>query len=692
MTESQLVEEVKTLRARVAELDTALADCTAGHQAVADQRDLLHSIVEETTDAVFVKGGDGRYIMCNAATGKAFGSPVDGIVGRLDSDLFDAETTERIRAIDRRILSSGVSETYEQELANGGNEARTYSIYKWPRRDRTGGIIGLIGIARDVTAAKQAYKALQQSEEQYRTLQQNLPVGIWRTTPDGRALSVNAELVRMYGYESEQEVLNTPIDSFWPESGDRKAFKERLETSGFVSGLEYRQQRKDGSIIWVSSSIRVARDEQGEVFCYDGIDIDITERRRAEEALERARAELEDRVRERTAELTRANEQLRRESAVRRHAEQEARESEERFRQLSDAAFEGVAIHESGKIIDGNLAIAAMFGCSPEDLVGKTRVELVAPESRDSTRESLRRHTLSGDERGWETVGVRADGTTFPIEVRDKSIPYHGRMVRVTTVRDITDRKAAEEQARRHQAELAHVLRFATMGEMAAGIAHEVNQPLAAIANYTRGCIIRLQSDRGDRKELLEAMRLAAQQAERAGKIIHRLRHLVGGRRPERTPVDINELVQRSIDYSELDIQWRGVTASLELAPDLPIVQVDPIQIEQVVLNLMRNAVEAMSSPGTLTREMVIRTAAVGQGTVDLMVCDTGPGVPDEVRERVFDQFMTTKIGGLGMGLSISRSIAEAHGGKLRVEPNPGGGAVFRLTLPLDGGDDDEAG
>jgi C4-dicarboxylate-specific signal transduction histidine kinase len=250
----------------------------------------------------------------------------------------------------------------------------------------------------------------------------------------------------------------------------------------------------------------------------------------------------------------------------------------------------------------------------------------------------------------------------------------------------IIERHEAQEELRRHREELAHVSRLSTMGEMASSLAHELNQPLSAIANYVRGCQRRMRGETWDRDELLEAMEAAASQAERAGRIVGSLRDFVAKREPRRLPVEINRVVAVAVDLVIAEAKVRGGGIRFEPAAGLRLVLADAIQIEQVILNVVRNALEAMGETGTGHRDVVIRTVAGAPGTVEVAISDSGPGLPEGAVDKVFDAFYTTKSEGMGIGLSISRTIIEAHRGRLWATVNEDCGMTFHFTLPVDEG------
>ena len=249
---------------------------------------------------------------------------------------------------------------------------------------------------------------------------------------------------------------------------------------------------------------------------------------------------------------------------------------------------------------------------------------------------------------------------------------------------DLTERKLAEEEARRHGEEMARVTRVSMMGELASGIAHEINQPLAAIVIDCDSCqqLLNVESSpQGER--LRELFGSVSAQANRAGEIVRRLRDLVRKAAPRRSRVDLNDCVRETIGLAESDLETSKVALDLKLDQSIPLVMVDRIQIEQVILNLVRNAVEAMQETEPQDRQLTVRTAAAGGNEIELSVSDTGMGLAAADADTVFDTFFTTKASGLGMGLAISRSIVEAHGGRIWVTPNADRGATFHFTVPV---------
>ena len=268
--------------------------------------------------------------------------------------------------------------------------------------------------------------------------------------------------------------------------------------------------------------------------------------------------------------------------------------------------------------------------------------------------------------------------------MRSRTIRWvDGKRVRLHRANDITERKQAEELSRQQQEKLQMTSRLITIGEMASTLAHEMNQPLAAIANYTRGCVRRLRSGNWNAAELLDALDKTALQAERAGKVIQRARGFLSKREPAFSACDVNDVIHGVVTLIEIEAENSGVAIAMEFDRSLPRVRCDPVMIEQVVLNLVKNAIEAMQNVALPARRLVLRTSAAAGGMVHVAVSDSGPGVPKNFEEKLLAPFYTTKALGMGLGLHICRSIIEAHAGRLWAELNPEGGATLLFSLPI---------
>lgn len=359
-------------------------------------------------------------------------------------------------------------------------------------------------------------------------------------------------------------------------------------------------------------------------------------------------------------------------------------ENEYRLRAIIESEPECVKLQAAdGTVLEINPAGLKLVDAEKyEQIIGKQIYCVVAPEFIDIYRENMRR-VFSGESVVYEFKAITLKNRvswmeTHAVPLRDARGTIYA-LLGIT--RDITEHKQSEEQARRHQTELARVARLSTMGEMATGIAHELNQPLSAIANFARGCIRRLRSDNMDPRELIEPLEEVCEQAERAGEILRHVRDFVRKSELQMKPLDINQIVRTVVKFTELEARQQGASVRLFLADELPPVLADSIMVEQVICNLVRNAVEAMAEHHSPRREVCIHTRPIGDDAVEIEIVDTGPGIDGAVIDQVFDQFFTTKPEGVGMGLSISRSIIESHGGSVRAESGRNGGATFRFTL-----------
>jgi two-component system sensor histidine kinase TtrS len=360
---------------------------------------------------------------------------------------------------------------------------------------------------------------------------------------------------------------------------------------------------------------------------------------------------------------------------------------------ILDSVADGIfGVDLEGRATFVNRAMEQITGWRAGELIGRNQHDVLHHTRADGSPHSPRQcpiYASCKNDRALyvaEDVFWKKDGSSILVEysstpIRDAKANIIGSVV---VFRDITERKQAEEEARQHQLELAHVGRLSTMGEMAFGMAHELNQPLTAIAANAHACIRMLESGTAERERCADVMERIAAQAERAGEIIRQLRGLARKDQPERRSTDINALVREVAVLFEPEARRAGVSVRMDLQDRLPEVPVQPIQIEQVILNLARNAIEAMLDTPEGKRSLTIATGLEPTGTaLEVSVRDTGPGLDETLIREIFNPFVTTKPRGIGLGLSISLRIIEAHAGNLEVKSPPGRGAVFRFTLPL---------
>lgn len=465
----------------------------------------------------------------------------------------------------------------------------------------------------------------------------------------GHITRFNGAAERVFGYRAE-EVLGHNVRMLMPlpYQSEHDGYLERFERTGerriIGIGREVTALRRDGSEFPIELSVGEFRTDGERGFV--GILRDISERRTQE-------------------------------TRLRRKAEQ--------LRLLLEHAPTPVLVTDPvGRIQSTNVACVALLGYEAERLLQMRVSDLVESQDREQVLRDFEYVRGVADTRQREVKFRHQDGHSVPVLLysgcgRDQD----GRPI--LYVAELLDRSALQQATReadRLRDRLAHAARLGMLGEMVSGIAHEVNQPLAAISNYASACRRMLNAGQTTPGELLEVLEKIGRQAERAGQVIRGLRAMVRPRDTERSVLDLNPLIEEVASLIEFDLRDSAQQLVLELGPQLPRVLGDSVQVQQVLMNLIRNAAEAMRElgPGKLIR---VRTAPGPAQTVDIIVTDQGPGLSAEVEARLFDPFLTTKSQGMGLGLSICKSIVQAHGGELSYQRAVGGGAEFRVRLPV---------
>jgi two-component system, LuxR family, sensor kinase FixL len=354
-----------------------------------------------------------------------------------------------------------------------------------------------------------------------------------------------------------------------------------------------------------------------------------------------------------------------------------------------------IVIDEHGNMQSFSSAAERLFGCRAAEAIGQNIKTLMPSPYRENHDGYLQRYMNTGERRiigiGRVVVGQRKDGSTFPMELAVGEMKSGDQRFFTGFIRDLTERQQTEARLQELQSELVHISRLTAMGEMASTLAHELNQPLSAIANYLKGSR-RLLEGASDEKSaaMRDALDKAADQAMRAGHIIRRLRDFVARGESERRVESITKLVEEASALALVGVKDLGIRVQFQFNPEIDLVIADRVQVQQVVLNLIRNAMDAMET--SQTRDLIVAIAPADGGQVRISVTDSGSGISPEIAEQLFQPFITTKRHGMGVGLSISRAIVEAHNGRIWVEPNPTGGTIFHFTLAVvNQGDVDDA-
>lgn len=464
----------------------------------------------------------------------------------------------------------------------------------------------------------------------------------------GTIRSVNQATERVFGYDATELVGNN-VNMLMPEpyAGEHDDYLANYLRTGMKKiigiGREVSGRRKDGSVFPMELSVGEARDGAESIFV--GIIRDITERKAAEAAL---------------------------------------RESELRWRSIVDTVPDAIILINAEGIVESfSPAAERLFGYGADEVIGHN-VKMLMPEPYRSGHDGyLARYMNTGERRiigiGRIVVGQRKNGETFPMELAVGEFASPSGNFFTGFVRDLTERQAAERRIEDLQTELLHASRLSVMGQMASTMAHELNQPLTAVTNYLEAGRHLLSTGAVPPERIADLMEKAVAQAQRAGEVIRQLRQFVSKGETERHTQNLNQLVEEALALGLVGARQLGVRVLLELDHELPQVVVDPVQIQQVILNLVRNAIEAMEA--VERRELKVVTRVTGD-EIEATVADTGPGIAPELAGRLFQPFVTTKKTGMGLGLSICREIIEAHRGHLTATPREGGGTVFRLTLP----------
>lgn len=536
----------------------------------------------------------------------------------------------------------------------------------------------MIGTEVDISELKRAEQVIRESEERYRLLVENLPEAVF-VHHDGVFSYVNPATLHLLGVKSAAELIGSSIMTYvHPDFHEmvRRRIDSIKQTGLPNPAVEMKLVRKDQSSIHIEARATpcIFQGKSGiQVVCHD-----ITDRHMAARRLRQAHDELDIRVQTRTAELELVNQSLRDEILERKKTEKKLRIFEAAFEHARDAVVILAApLDPHGvQVLYANPSFARLSGYLPGEIVGRTSIA-------GTYFEEMILRLKYEDKFFGETVGRRKDGSEFSLEWSVSPVldEWGETTEYVTIQRDATVRKETEESARKHHEELCHVLRQVTLGEMGTILAHELNQPLAAINNFAHGALLRMEGGHAPSDQIESALKQVIAQAGRAGEIIKRIRRFVRKSDYEFREIDLGDLVAETIQMLSSELRQHDVIVKIYSAENIARVVGDSIQVEQVLINLVRNAVTALQECEH-PRQVSIVTRQIDAEFVEVEVRDNGHGISPTAREKIFEPFFTTRSEGLGMGLSISRAIVEAHGGKLWLASESNQGASFQFTLP----------
>ena len=470
-------------------------------------------------------------------------------------------------------------------------------------------------------------------------------------TLDGTITSWNAGATNILGYQAD-EMIGQPITRIIPPElhQEEKQILARLHRGERIQHYETIRLAKDGRRIDISLTVSPLFNQSGKVVGASKVARDITERKLAEQAL---------------------------------------RETTARLRTLTETAVDGVILIDAhGVVLMFNPACEKLFGYSADTVIGENVKMLMPQPYRHEHDRYITNYRDTRDPKiigsGREVIGLRKDGSTFPMDLSVGEARQDGESIFVGIIRDLTSRKRTEAELEQARAELVRVARVTTLGELTAAIAHEVNQPLTGLVSSGNACLRWLAGDVPNLKAARESVERMISAGSRAGEVIRRIRALVGKAPPLRDRLNINDAITEVIALIRGEIQRNRISLRTKLSTDVPLVLGDRIQLQQVILNLILNAMEAMSDVSPQPRELSVSSAKDGPNGALVSVRDSGTGLDGTVLDRLFEAFYTTKAHGMGIGLAVSRTIIQAHGGRLWAAPNVPRGAIFQFTLPAD--------
>jgi len=542
---------------------------------------------------------------------------------------------------------------------------------------------------------KKSQNQLQRITSNFENAQRTAHLGSWEIDLKTRKGSWSDEFYRICGLEpgSITATAENGLQLIHPDDRERvrSAIQQAIENKQRYEVIK-RIVRPDGEVRYVLSQGDIITDREHESDRLVGSFLDITERVLVEKELENIDAEVEERVAQRTSELKKSRAILKGEVRARIQTQELLRQENEFITTVLDTISALVVVlDENGNMVGFNRAAEQATGYSAIDVYGKSAWEYFLPENEvETAKTTIDNLSIEHPSNTYQGHWLTREGTSILIDWINTVLFDESGKIKyiICSGIDITDSTRLQEAGSRHMLDLFHMSRLSTMGEMATEIAHELNQPLAAIASFSETCQRLLNQDNWQLEDIATTLKEINLQAARAGDIIRELRIFASKKQAHRSSVDINQLIKNVAHLIEVETRYHGISLQMNLAESLPLIMANKVLIEQVILNLVRNAIEAMTQSKTHNQHMKITVKTTKNDMVKVSISDTGPGISPKSISRIFESFYTTKEDGTGMGLSICKSIISNHGGELWVTNNLDGGANFHFSLPINNEDD----
>ncbi len=603
----------------------------------------FEKIAEMGEDGIIVFDQDSRIEFSNQKASEILGLPKDQILGRDFFSLIGKRDEEFLEEMVMRGEGLGEKVCTEMSIKTQSGEVKEAEVCIAPARSDDGRI-KMYAYIRDITERKRFEKELKESEEKYRNLFERVQHGLFISSKEGRFLDCNKALLNMLGYQSKEEFLSIDIaKDLYVNPEDRKRFQEMVEKEGYIKDFEVEFKKKNGEKITILLTAHAKRDENGEVIGYEGLNIDITERKRMEKEL---------------------------------------REANEFLMKLIESSVDGIIVtNMKGEILIFNKGAENILGYKAEEVVGKMNIrDIYPPGVAREVMKKLRSPDFGG-------VGKL---TSFPITHKRKdgeliegdlsaSIIYdeNGREIAsVGIFKDLRERLRIERELQKMREALLQSEKLAAMGRLTSQIAHELNNPIYGIMNTLELLKTEIPPE-SKRRKILE---LSLSETKRLAEMLRNMLSFSKPEEEERRPVKINDLIEGILIVMEKQMKESNIKIETYFDDEIPEIMASTNQLRQVFINMFKNAKEAMPRGGTLT----IRTSHEDKNIM-IEIQDTGLGIPDEIKDKIFEAFFTTKqkVKGVGLGLSVCYGIIKDHGGEIRVESEEGKGATFTISLPI---------